>query len=253
MGRDVPERKQAHYSGCAKGACVMLSNSKQSFSFSYRKVYGYVAIILIVLIMSWEYQKVDAAIHHNNIPAESIRLRILANSDSPSDQMIKAIVRDEVVAAMNTWVTEPLTIEQAREVLLAHEAELHKVISSTLQANGYQYGFTTELGQVQFPTKMYGNLVYPAGMYEALLITLGAGEGRNWWCVLFPPLCFSDAVSGEASAEEPDSSVETLAAESSNDAAFSDQDGTASTEIEVEFFIVDIFKSIGDFFTSLFA
>lgn len=230
-----------------------LSNSKQSFSYSYRKVYGYVAIILIVLIMSWEYQKVDAAIHHNNIPTESIRLRILANSDSPNDQMIKAIVRDEVVAAMNTWVSEPLTIEQARKVLLAHESELHEVISSSLQANGYNYGFTTELGQVQFPTKMYGNLVYPAGMYEALLITLGEGEGRNWWCVLFPPLCFTDAVSGEASAQEVESSVQLTASKPANEEVSSNEDGTVSDEVEVDFFIVELFKSIGDFFTSLFA
>ena len=152
------------------------SNSSNQFSFSYRKVYGYVAIILIMLIMSWEYQKVDAAFNMESIPEESIRLRILANSDAPNDQLIKAVVRDEVVAAMNGWVTEPLTIEAAREVLSAHETELQNIITTTLIKNGYQYGFTTEIGQVEFPTKMYGQLVYPAGMYEALLITLGKGE-----------------------------------------------------------------------------
>lgn len=227
--------------------------AKQSFSFSYRKVYGYVAILLIVLLMSWEYQKVDAAIHAESIPGESIRLRILANSDSPTDQKIKAIVRDNVVAAMNNWITEPLTIEEARDVLRAHEAELNRVIGATLIDNGYTYGFTASLGQVEFPTKMYGQLVYPAGMYEALLITLGAGEGRNWWCVLFPPLCFSDSVSGEASAAE----IETASVHMISDAEQEEQVHTAadtdSTEVEIDFFIVEIFQSIGQFFSSLFS
>ncbi|URN96037.1 MAG: stage II sporulation protein R [Candidatus Pristimantibacillus lignocellulolyticus] len=228
----------------------MLSNSSNSsnlFSFSYRKVYGYVAIILIVLLMSWEYQKVDAALHMESIPEESIRLRILANSDSPNDQLIKAVVRDEVVAAMNSWITEPLTIEEAREVLMAHESELQDVIANTLANNGYKYGFTTEIGQVEFPTKMYGQLVYPAGMYEALLITLGEGAGRNWWCVLFPPLCFADTVSGEATA---DPSVETAVATTTSEV---ETDSEATTDVEVDFFIVELFEDFGAWISSLFA
>src|SRR5690606_5035467 len=82
--------------------------------FSYRKVYGYVAILLMVLVMRWESQKVDAAVHTESIPEESIRLRILANSDAPADQYVKAIVRDAVVETMNSWITEPMSIEQAR-------------------------------------------------------------------------------------------------------------------------------------------
>lgn len=232
----------------------MLSNSnsnhrKQSFSFSYRKVYGYVVILLFVLIMSWEYQKVDAAIHMESIPEESIRLRILANSDSPSDQLIKAVVRDEVVAAMNSWVKEPLTIDEAREVLHAHENELQHVIAQTLANNGYHYGFKTEIGQVEFPTKMYGQLVYPAGMYEALLITLGEGEGRNWWCVLFPPLCFADTVSGEATS---DPAVQPAVAKADS-AATESETNTQTTDVEVDFFIVEIFEAIGAWFSSIFA
>lgn len=241
--------------------------------FSYRKVYGYVALILMVLLMSWEFQKVDAALHMESIPEESIRLRILANSDSPSDQYIKAIVRDAVVETMNGWVSEPISIEEAREMLASREAELQAVIAATLEQNGYNYGFTTTIGQVEFPTKMYGQLVYPAGMYEALLVTLGKGEGRNWWCVLFPPLCFADTVAGEATAgvdkvsaeaEEPaaekqptSSETETVqAADAEADKAGAKQQETAveeAADIEVKFFIVEIFEDIGAWFRSLMA
>jgi len=233
-------------------------------NFSYRKVYGYVALILMVLVMSWEFQKVDAALHMENIPEEAIRLRILANSDAPKDQYIKAIVRDAVVNTMNGWVTEPISVEQAREMLRARESELQQVIAATLEQNGYTYGFTTTIGQVEFPTKMYGQLVYPAGMYEALLVTLGKGEGRNWWCVLFPPLCFTDAVAGEATAGvdkvNASEQIETEAtAKVENKAEVEAVDTVPASasdemaEVEVKFFIVELFEDLGAWISSLFA
>src|SRR5690606_2279771 len=223
-----------------------------SSSFSYRKVYGYVALILMVLVMSWEYQKVDAALHTNAIPEEAIRLRILANSDSASDQFIKAKVRDAVVEMMNGWVDEPMSIDEARVLLASREEQLQQVVADTLSSNGYQYGFDTEIGQVEFPTKMYGQVVYPAGEYEALLITLGKGEGRNWWCVLFPPLCFTDAVAGEATSVAKVSAAEEADAETVELQA--DAEATEeSAEIEVKFFIVELLEDLGAWFISLFA
>jgi len=205
--------------------------------------------------MSWEFQKVDAAITQQMIPDESIRLRILANSDSASDQLVKAIVRDGGVEAMNSWITEPLTIEQAREVVLTHQNELEQVIEEVLRAYGYDYGYSAELAVVDFPTKMYGQLIYSAGEYEALLITLGEGKGRNWWCVLFPPLCFVDAVSGEVApksasiASDQSESAKTVVSKQQVElASASEQD-----QVEVKFFIVELFESIGSWITSLFA
>jgi len=222
--------------------------NQSTFSFSYRKVYGYVALILMVLVMSWEYQKVDAALHTESIPEEAIRLRILANSDSASDQYIKAIVRDAVVEAMNSWVNEPMSIEEARATLISRDEELQQIIGNTLKQNGYSYGYETTIGQVEFPTKMYGKQVYPAGEYEALLITLGKGEGRNWWCVLFPPLCFTDAVAGEASG------VTTVAAsEETHSEEQVEQEEAAASDVEVKFFIVELLEDIGAWFGSLFA
>lgn len=177
------------------------------YRYPFRKSYGFILIAIIVLIMSWESQRMDAALATGDIPTEAIRLRILANSDSAADQMVKRVVRDEVVKAMNSWATGPQTIEEARATIQSKLPELESIAANVLKSRGFAYGSSAELGIVDFPTKMYGNKVYPAGQYEALLITIGEGKGQNWWCVLFPPLCFVDAATGEASAASADVSA----------------------------------------------
>ncbi|QGQ93463.1 stage II sporulation protein R [Paenibacillus psychroresistens] len=153
---------------------------------------------IIILITCWESNRNNIALADSAIPEQSIRLRILANSDSIADQVMKRKVRDVVIAQMNTWVKEPDGIEYARRVVREQLPAMQMLVQKELASHGYNYGAQVELGQVPFPTKMYGNRVYPAGEYEALRITLGRGDGQNWWCVLFPPLCFVDAISGEA-------------------------------------------------------
>ncbi|GLX70104.1 stage II sporulation protein R [Paenibacillus glycanilyticus] len=174
--------------------------------FYFRKSYALLVIVLFVLVMSWEQQRTDAAMVETVIPQESIRLRILANSDAPADQAVKRVVRDAIVKAMDNWVTGPQTIEEARQTVRDHMGEIESIVADVLASRGFDYSYKAELGMVPFPTKMYSNEVYPAGNYEALLVTLGEGQGQNWWCVLFPPLCFIDAATGEAAAavEDPD-------------------------------------------------
>ncbi|MGO4110697.1 stage II sporulation protein R [Paenibacillus sp. YAF4_2] len=178
--------------------------SRTNSLFYFRKSYGLLVIVLFVLVMSWEQQRTDAAVVDTIIPQESIRLRILANSDAPADQAVKRVVRDAVVKAMDNWVTGPQTIEEARQTVHDHMGEIEEIVADVLASRGFDYSYHAELGMVPFPTKMYSNEVYPAGNYEALLITLGEGQGQNWWCVLFPPLCFIDAATGEAAAADPD-------------------------------------------------
>jgi len=163
----------------------------------------FVAFALMVMMACWDANRTNAAVVTPTIPEESIRLRILANSDAPQDQALKREIRDAIVARMQDWVTGPQTIEEARAVVRAHLPEFDELVGRMIAERGYSYTHTVELGVVPFPTKMYGNEVYPAGDYEALRVIIGKGEGQNWWCVLFPPLCFVDSVSGEAVAAEP--------------------------------------------------
>ncbi|OXM15086.1 stage II sporulation protein R [Paenibacillus herberti] len=229
--------------------------------------YLYLLVCLAVLLMSWESARNDAAIAQGDIPNEAIRLRILANSDSAVDQATKRVVRDAIVSELNSWAAEPESIEEARYVIQSRMAAIEAVIAERLQARGFSYGFTAELGMAEFPTKVYGEKVYPAGEYEALRITLGEGKGQNWWCVLFPPLCFVDSTTGdavpkaEAAAASGDGAAvkaagATAAVKGGSDAKASEAaapaemaDGQAP---EAKFFILELLESLFSFLRGLF-
>ena len=195
------------------------------------KKWLYLFFALGILLMAWDSGKQDMAIAAPSdaslIPEEAIRLRIIANSDSPEDQWLKRKVRDAVTEAVQPWVNSLEDIQEARNVIEDHLPELQKLVNQTIKESGFSYSddAKVELGKVPFPTKMYGQMVYPAGEYEALRITLGAGEGQNWWCVLFPPLCFVDISSGDAV-----------------------PNAVESTEPEVRFFLADLFHKIVSYF-----
>ncbi|WP_188207618.1 stage II sporulation protein R [Alkalibacillus aidingensis] len=134
------------------------------------------------------------------IPDEAIRLRILANSNSEEDQELKEEVRNEVNEQITEWVEELTSIETARDTIKENLPEIEKTVANLTGDDD----FTVEFGDVEFPDKVYDRFVYPGGTYEAILITLGEGEGDNWWCVLFPPLCFVEFSSGATVLEHED-------------------------------------------------
>lgn len=135
------------------------------------------------------------------IPEDAIRLRILANSNDMKDQQMKYTVRDEVNAYLSTEISQVTSIDEARKRMEEILPKVEEIITKTLEQKGENLSFSVQFKKdVPFPTKKYGKYVYPAGDYEALLITLGEGEGDNWWCVLFPSLCYLD-LSKEEKAE----------------------------------------------------
>ncbi|WP_067728502.1 stage II sporulation protein R [Oceanobacillus damuensis] len=136
------------------------------------------------------------------IPDEAIRLRILANSDDEADQELKRMVRDNVNEQVTEWVQHITDIEEARKLIESRIDELEVIVEETIEKAGRDNEYNVEYGKnVTFPTKLYGSFLYPAGEYEAILITIGEGKGANWWCVLFPPLCFLDFFNGTSVAE----------------------------------------------------
>lgn len=169
------------------------------------------------------------------IPEEAIRLRILANSDDPRDQWLKRQVRDAVLQEMESWVDQPKRIEDARRMIRNRLPRFQEIADEIVRRNGYDYSVKVDYGKVPFPTKLYGNRVYPAGEYEAVRIVIGKGEGDNWWCVLFPPLCFIDMESGDA----------LPAQEKSRMTASAYAAPSASPEpLEVRFFLLDTFEKV---------
>ncbi len=207
----------------------------------------YLIFIFSVLLMSWDLQKEDAAfaqrieLEGETIPDQAIRLRIIANSDSAEDQRLKQKVRDEIIDEVNLWVDSLNDIDSAREIITAHLPELQTIVDQTIKESGFTYNSTVELGVVPFPTKMYGQTVYPAGDYEALRVTIGAAEGQNWWCVLFPPLCFVDMSTATAVTKEPSTSTDANSTNSdmdNNEKVKNDVEN--ENEVQVKFFLFEM-------------
>ncbi|MFC7786676.1 stage II sporulation protein R [Rossellomorea sp. GCM10028870] len=159
----------------------------------------YILILSLGTILSLYIPKQEMAAQETMvIPEEAIRLRILANSDLEQDQNVKRLVRDEVNKEITNWVETLTSQEEAKSVIKAGLPELQKIAEEVVAEQGLDQSVKIDFGKVEFPTKLYGQYLYPAGEYEAVLITLGAGEGANWWCVLYPPLCFLDFSTGNA-------------------------------------------------------
>ncbi|MEI4528165.1 stage II sporulation protein R [Priestia megaterium] len=174
------------------------------------------------------------------IPDEAIRLRILANSDGEKDQYVKRLIRDRVNEQITEWVKNLTSVTVARKTIKENLPALETIAKEVLKEEGVNESVHVKFGKVEFPTKLYGQFLYPAGEYEAVLITLGKGEGANWWCVLFPPLCFLDFSNGEAvkapepSEEEPKEEKEKPAASESKSADKTDDKSAESKEPAVK-------------------
>ena len=122
-----------------------------------------------------------------------IRFHVIANSDSQADQALKLAVRDGVLAAAKTFYPQDGTLEDARAALAGHLEDLAAAGRTVVEQQGYSYPVTAQLTRCWFPTKEYEGFALPAGNYDALRIVIGEGEGQNWWCVAFPPLCLGAA------------------------------------------------------------
>ena len=123
--------------------------------------------------------------------SEYLRIHIRANSNEQADQAVKYAVKERVVELLTPLLKDCQTKTEAREKLQENLSEIIAVASDTLEAQGYLYRARATLHLEEFPTRVYNSLTLPAGTYEALIVELGEGKGDNWWCVVYPPLCFS--------------------------------------------------------------
>lgn len=124
---------------------------------------------------------------------EYLRIHVRANSNSEADQKVKYEIKEEVVAFITPYVKECVTKRAAMEAIGAITGEIAEVCDDALKARGYYYGAKAEIRREKFPTRVYGSLTLEEGVYDALIIELGTGTGDNWWCVIYPPLCFTSA------------------------------------------------------------
>ena len=150
----------------------------------------FIAVICFLVLTSIIPTKEEADIYNS-----TIRLHVIANSDSERDQSIKLLVRDAILKRMQDYTAT--TKEQAIELINSDKENLQKIATQCLKKEGINHPITIELTEESYPTKDYEDFTLPAGVYTSLKVIIGNGEGQNWWCVLYPPLCTSVALDYE--------------------------------------------------------
>ncbi len=141
--------------------------------------------------------------HISGVTAEQIsdkliRLHVIANSNSAEDQDLKICVRDKIISQLGGELQSSNDIDDSRKYILEHLDYVEHIAREEVGKNGKNYSVKAVFGKFSFPVKSYGHVTLPAGEYEALRVIIGDGKGSNWWCVLFPPLCFVDITRGQA-------------------------------------------------------
>lgn len=148
-----------------------------------------------------------------SIEGKIIRFHVIANSDTVEDQALKLKVRDKVLEYISPKLKDCSDINASRKILLENDENIKKIAEGVVKNNEYTYGVKTQLSNENFPVKTYGNITLPQGKYEAYRIIIGSGEGQNWWCVMFPPLCFVDITKGEVAKKETESEMKKVLSE----------------------------------------
>ncbi|MEG1256458.1 stage II sporulation protein R [Clostridium sp.] len=136
------------------------------------------------------------------ISSKLIRFHVIANSDSEEDQALKLKVRDAVLKYVQPLLKDSKDIEESRRILKREDKKIIEIANKVVEDNSYNYCIESTLTKEYFPVKTYGNITLPQGEYEAYRIIIGTGEGQNWWCVMFPPICFVDITRGDVAYEE---------------------------------------------------
>lgn len=178
-----------------------------------KKIFWLLAAIMIGILLLFQKEKKGQPSCQEAIADEVIRLHVIADSDRECDQELKLKVKDAVVERLRGELDEAESVEEAREIMKDNLGELEAVSQEVIEQNGFSYRARASLGQAVFPVKQYGDLVFPAGEYEALRIFLGRAEGKNWWCVMFPTLCFVDETKQEITMENKEKFKEVLTKE----------------------------------------
>ena len=196
-----------------------------------------ILILLFTFILISAISYVDAV--STDIANSVFRLHVIANSDSVEDQNLKYQVRDSLLKYMNSISENCTSKEEIIEIAKNNSEEFHKIAKQVISENGYDYDVNINIGNFDFPTKNYGDISFPAGSYDALRVEIGNASGQNWWCVMFPPLCFIDVSSGIV----PDESKEVIQ-DSLTDEEYDIVSNQKSPDIKFKFSLIEMFQSL---------
>lgn len=185
-----------------------------------------IGLVMTILIGSITTFATDCS----QIREDVLRLHILANSDTDEDQALKLKVRDRILSESSELFENPTTLEEAKSSVIDHIEKVRQTAQDEVYANGYDYQVNAEIVNMYFTTRQYETFTLPAGMYDAVRITIGEAKGHNWWCVLYPPLCLPAA--------QPEEEIEQALTEEEADLV------TRNPQYEVRFAVVEWFENL---------
>ncbi len=191
------------------------------------------AFVFFLIFSAYSY----ASSISSDLSKSVFRLHVIANSDSDEDQSLKLQVRDKLLDYMNSITANVSSKDDAIKIAQEHQKDFQIIAEQTILDKGYSYPVTVEIGNYEFPTKHYGDITLPSGYYDALRVKIGDACGHNWWCVMFPPLCFVDVTSGIVPESSKDQLKENM---SSEDYSIISNDNSLT---EFKFKIVELFKN----------
>ncbi len=201
-------------------------------------------MVIILSLLLFLYTSICAISYAQNIStdiANSVfRLHVLANSDKEEDQNLKYKVRDNLLNYMNSICKDTKSKEEAISIVEKNKTTFEQIARDTIKEEGYSYSVKINIGNFEFPTKTYGDISLPAGYYDALRVEIGEAKGQNWWCVMFPPLCFVDISSGVV----PEDSKE-LMEENLSEEEFALISNQSENEIQFKFKLLEFFANTG--------
>ena len=203
-----------------------------------------IRMISILSFLLFIYTSICAISYANiistNISNSVFRLHVIANSDSKEDQDLKYKVRDALIKYMNDICSNCKTKQEAINLVSEHQSNFKQIALDTIKSEGFNYNVNIEIGNFEFPTKQYGDISLPAGYYDALKVEIGDAKGKNWWCVMFPPLCFVDITSGFVPEESKEKLQDSMTEEEY--ALISDN---SNLDIKFKFKILEFFNQNG--------
>ena len=202
------------------------------------KKYFLLSIVIILFLAISAFSYVNAI--STNLADSVFRLHVIANSDSQEDQNLKYKVRDSLIEYMNTLVNSSYSKDDVIKIAKEHLNEFKNIAQNVIKENEFDYPVNVEIGNFSFPSKTYGDISFPSGFYDALKVEIGESKGQNWWCVMFPPLCFVDVTSGVVPEESKENLEDNLGTEEYDIISESND----NTYVNIKFKIIEFFENM---------
>jgi stage II sporulation protein R len=198
----------------------------------------------------------NRTLNYGEVKDSLIRFHVIANSDNEEDQQLKLKVKNKVIEYLYPFLNDSKSLDESRQIIKNKMQDVKKLAGQVIKDNNYEYRIQAELSRENFPDKSYGNITLPQGNYEAFRIIIGDGQGRNWWCVMFPPLCFVDESKAEVEYDKTEkiinsrknnlnSEVELESKKTKSEELVKQEDNVKNeNDVQIKFKIVEILKKL---------